>query len=179
MSRKSLALCLTLVAVLSLSALAVAGPGGPGPALTPEQREQAIFLFEEHQKAVIPLHEQLRAKHALLDSALRARPVDEKAVDALTGELGELKARLFAAQVELRKKLAAAGLPDMGARMMDCPGRGPGQGHGMGHGMGHGGGGCPGWGQGDASEAEAPQDLTGMGPGAQPGLEEEFAAFGG
>lgn len=194
MSKKSLILSLAAVAVLSLSALAVAGPGfgpgagpggcgGPMQALTPEQREQALALFEEHQKAMIPLREQIRTKSALLDSALSTKPVDEKAVDTLTRELGDLKVRQFAAQVELRKKFAAAGLPDLGTMM----GR-----HGMGRGMGPGAGGCPGQDQGmgpgprmgsgprmgAAMGLDDEPDMLGMAPGMDFDMDEDFAGFG-
>lgn len=193
MSKKSLILSLAAVAVLSLSALAVAGPGfgpgagpggcgGPMQALTPEQREQAIALFEEHQKAMIPLREQIRTKSALLDSALGTKPVDEKAVDALTRELGDLKVRQFTAQVELRKKFAAAGLPDLGAMMGHR-----GMGRGMGPGMGPGAGGCPGQDQGMGpgprmGEAmgfdDDEPDMLGMAPGMDFDMDEDFAGFG-
>jgi len=179
MSRKTLILSLATVAVLSLSALAVAGPGfgpgfGPGgcgmdpmQALTPEQREQAMTLFEEHQKAMIPLREQIRARHALLEAALRAEKPDTKAVDALTKELGELKVRALTEQVALRKKLAAAGLPAFGPGMggMSMGMGGPGKGHGRGMGRGMGPGMNPGMNQG-----MNPGMNQGMNQSADPGM---------
>ena len=215
MSRKSLILSLAAVAVLSLSALAVAGQGfgpggcgmGPMQALTPEQREQAMVLFEEHQKAMIPLREQIRAKHALLEAALRAEKPDTKAVDGLTKELGELKVRVLTEQVALSKKLAAAGLPaafgpGLGHMGMGGPGKGMmGHGKGMGPGMGGcpgmgagpgmapGGGCCPGMGQAPAPgpdmmgmDQEPGPDMLGMGFGLDLGLDadmDEAVGYGG
>jgi len=145
MTRKSLILSLVAIAVLSLSAMAVAGPGyGPGgcpgygggnglqqQALTPEQQEKAQSLYDSYEKAIIPLREQLFAKHALLNAAVEAENPDAKIVDALSKDLGELKTKLFTERTELRKKLAEAGIQS-------------GQGRSMGRGNGNGAGPCGG-----------------------------------
>lgn len=127
MTKKTFIFAFATIAVLSLAAMAVAGPGygrgggcpGWGGAnavqqLSPEQQEQAQALFDEYEQAVIPLREKIFAKHALLNAELESAQPDDAKIGALTKDLGELKTRLFAERVELRKKLAAAGIPAMG-----------------------------------------------------------------
>lgn len=151
MTKKTLILSLAAIAVLSLSAMAMAGPGFGGcpgwgggygqasQALTPEQQEKAQDLYDAYQKAVIPLREQVLAKHALLNAALAADKPDADTVEALTKDLGELKTKLLTERVELRKKLAEAGIQGGFGY-----GRGMGRGYGYGSGPCGGGAACPG-----------------------------------
>ena len=138
---RTLPLALALVAVLGFSGLANAQMTGHGMmggqgmgmmggnmmGLTPEKQAAAQKIYSEHYAATAQLKQQLFAKQSELNAQLYGGATDDKKVQALTKEIGDLNAKLLEAQVNLKRQLAKEGIPAMG---------------GMGMGMGMGGMGC-------------------------------------
>lgn len=137
---------LALVLLLGLSGLAGAQMYGPGmmggggwgggadSGLTQEKYAAVQKLYSEHYQVTAEIRQQLYAKSSELNAQLYGGKTDDKRVQALTKEISDLNAKLFADQVNLRKELVKQGLPVGGM------GYGGGMMHGYGGGMGHGGG---------------------------------------
>lgn len=131
------ALALGVSALIGLSGQALAYPGNHGggnSSISQEQREAAQEIFAEHAKTVAPLHRQLQAKQAELNALSYADKPDQAKVQALFRDIGDIRAKLFSANADLRGKLEAKGIasPGYGSHNGGC-GYGPRQGH-RGHG---------------------------------------------
>lgn len=103
--------------------------------LTPEQRETAQALLDDFTAKMIPVRQELMVKHAQLRAALMAPEVDTAAVEALSGDIAELRTSLFTHGVELREAFKDAGIPANAGFGRHHRGMGPGMHHGRGHGM--------------------------------------------
>jgi len=142
----ALTLMLALVAVLGFAGFASAQGhmGGQGTGmmggnmmgLTPEKQAVAQKLQAEHYAATAQLKQQLFAKQSELNAQLYGGATDDKKVQTLTKEIGDLNAKLFEAQVTLKRQLTKEGIPAMGGMGMGMGGCGM-MGGGMG-GMGMG-----------------------------------------
>jgi len=143
----ALTLMLALVAVLGFAGFASAqghmggqgmgATGGHMMGLTPEKQAVAQKLQAEHAAATAQLKQQLFAKQSELNAQLYGGATDDKKVQALTKDISDLNAKLFEAQVNLKRQLTKEGIPAMG-----------GMGMGMGGGCGMMGGGMGGMGMG-------------------------------
>lgn len=81
------------------------------PALTPEQQANARKIFNENYENTRNIREALGEKRAELDALLSAANPDKARIEDLSREIGELRGKMIAARVEVRNKLAQAGLP--------------------------------------------------------------------
>ncbi len=88
--------------------------------LSAEQQAAAQKIHAEHYAATAPLQQQLYARQAELDAQIYAQGGDDKKVQSLTREVGDIRAKLYAAQVDLRRALAKAGIPATGMGGMGC-----------------------------------------------------------
>lgn len=131
-----LTLSLALVAVLGLAGMASAQGhmmGGPGMTgghgmgmmnnMTPEKQAAVQKIYSDFSMSTEPLRQQLFAKQSELNVLYYNGSADTTKVQTLTREIADLNAKLYSAQVNLRKQLAKEGVPASG----------------MGHGMGMGG----------------------------------------
>lgn len=143
-----LTLSLALVAVLGLAGMASAqgmmgqGMGGMGMmggsgmgmmgqgmgmggmySMSPEKQAVIQKLYVEYNTATAPVRQQLFAKQSELNALYYGGTTDTKKFQTLTREIGDLNAKLYEAQMNLRNQLAKEGVPASG----------------MGHGMGMGG----------------------------------------
>ena len=98
--------------------------GGMGN-MTPEHQATMQKLHAEFNAATADLNKQLFAKESELNAALYAAKPDEKKIETLTTEIGELNAKIYSERVKMHKSMAKEGIV-------------PGKGHGI---MG-GKGGC-------------------------------------
>ncbi len=129
----ALTLMLALAAVLGFAGLASAqshtpnvqehgmgmgATGGHMYGLTPEKQAAAQKIYAEHNAATAQLRQQLFAKQSELNAQLYGGATDDKKVQALTKEIGDLNARLFESQVNLKRQLAKEGIPAMGGMGM-------------------------------------------------------------
>ena len=123
---RTLTLALALAAVLGLAGMASAQghmAGGPGMqgghmyGLTPEKQAAAQKIYAEHGAATAQLRQQLFAKQSELNAQLYGGAADDKKVQALTKEIGDLNAKLLEAQVAMKRQLAKEGIPAMGMGM--------------------------------------------------------------
>ncbi len=105
--------------------------GGMGN-MTPEHQATMQKIHADFNAATADLNKQLFAKESELNAALYAEKPDEKKVDALTKEIGELNAKIYSERVKMQKAMAKEGI---------MPGKGGCQmmGGGMMGGMQHGG----------------------------------------
>jgi len=109
--------------------------GGNMMGLTPEKQAAAQKIYADHNAATVQLKQQLFAKQSELNAQLYGGATDDKKVQALTKEIGDLNAKLFEAQVTLKRQLTKEGIPAMGGMGMgSCGMMGGGMG-GMGMGM--------------------------------------------
>ncbi len=149
-----LTLSLALVAVLGLAGMASAqgmmgqgmmgqgmmGQGMMGQGMgmggmygmSPEKQAVIQKLYVEYNTATAPVRQQLFAKQSELSALYYGGTTDAKKFQTLTREIGDLNAKLYEAQMNLRNQLAKEGVPASG----------------MGHGMGMGGMGMGGMGMG-------------------------------
>jgi len=140
-----LTLSLALVAVLGLAGMASAqsmmgqgmmgqGMGGMGMmgqgmgmggmyGMSPEKQAVIQKLYVEYNTATAPVRQQFFAKQSELSALYYSGTTDTKKFQTLTREIGDLNAKLYEAQMNLRNQLAKEGVPASG----------------MGHGMGMGG----------------------------------------
>lgn len=127
-----LTLSLALAALLGLANLASAqGPmmGGPGmmggygygmgmiSGLTPEKQAAVQKLYTDYSLATEPVRQQLFAKQSELNTLYYSGTTDTAKVQALAREIGDLNTKLYSAQANLRKQLAAEGVPASGMGM--------------------------------------------------------------
>ena len=159
---------LALAAILALGAAGAAQAAGGRdyrpdadayPGLSAEQRATAKKLHDETVEDTRAIREQLRAKRAERDAQLASPNPDKGKIESLSRDIGELRGKLMAARVDLRAKLAKAGIPadafepapgprpgfgpDNGGPRNNGPAYGPGpcwgpEGHGYGYGYHHG-----------------------------------------
>lgn len=97
--------------------------------LTQEQQASLQQIYSDYETQVMPLQRQLQAKRAELDALYYSNNGDKSKMQILFREAGDIEAKLFTANGELRSKLDAKGLAGYA-----------GYGHGDEHGGGHGGG---------------------------------------
>ncbi len=136
---KTLTLSLALVAVLGLAGVANAQGHGMGmmggsdhgnmvggngmgmmggmQGLTPEKQAIVQKAYAEYNAFAAPLSQQLFAKQSELNALLYGGAADSGKIAALTKEIGDLNAKLYSAQVNLRKQLVKEGVPASGMGM--------------------------------------------------------------
>lgn len=141
-NRNVIATFLTLAFITAFAGFASAQGhgmmGGMGNT-TPEKQATMQKLHADFNTATADLHKQLFAKEAELDAALYADKPDEKKIDALTKEINDLNAKIYAEKVKMHKAMAKEGIvPGKGQGMMGGKGGCQMMGGGMG-GMQHGG----------------------------------------
>lgn len=106
-----------MVSVLSFAGVANANPlyhGGAGGGLTQEQQSALQQIYTDYEKQAMPLQRQLQAKRAELDALYYSESSDSSKVQTLFREAGDIEAKLFALNSEMRKKLDANGLSGAG-----------------------------------------------------------------
>lgn len=81
------------------------------PALTAEQQMQAKKIFDESYEKTRNIRQTLGAKRAELDALLSGQDPDKSKIEDLSREIGELRGKMISERVEVRSKLAKAGLP--------------------------------------------------------------------
>jgi zinc resistance-associated protein len=112
--------------------------GGMGN-MNPEKHAAMQKIHADFNAATADLNKQLFAKESELNAELYADKPDDKKVDALTKEIGELNARIYAERVKMHKAMAREGIvPGKGHGMMGGKGGCPMMGGGMMGGMNHG-----------------------------------------
>jgi zinc resistance-associated protein len=148
-----LTLSLALVAVLGLAGMANAQGymmGGPGMmnGVAPEKQAAVQKAYDDFATATDQLNQQLIGKQSELNALYNSGSADSGRVQTLTREIGDLNAKLYATQANLRKQLAKTGATS--PRMASGNGMGYGMGmrgmHMGGMGMGGMGMGYNGWG---------------------------------
>ncbi|MBI5520634.1 MAG: periplasmic heavy metal sensor [Desulfovibrio sp.] len=159
---KTLSISLALVAVLAVAGLAIAqghmgdapghmtdppghmgdaqghagnGPGMDAANLTPEKQAAVQKLYADFNSSTAPVRQQLYAKQAEMNALYASGTTDSKKYQSLSREIGDLNAKLYEAQANLRSQLVKQGVPASGMYM----GGGHGGGHGGYMGGGHGG----------------------------------------
>ena len=139
-AKRLMTLAAAMATVLALSATGFAQGHMMGGhmyyGLSAEQQAAAQNIHADHYAALAPLQQQLYAKQAELDAQLYAQGGDDRKIQSLAKEVGEINAKLYAAQIDLRRALTKAGLPATGMGGMGC---GMMNGGMMGGGMMHGG----------------------------------------
>lgn len=163
MKNRTLILTSAIVAVVALAAVSFAGPGrgygrgshmgqgygmmggyGSGAGLTDEQRTALDKAHKDFAAKTETLRADLYAKDLELSAELAKSSPDQARVTALTRDVNDLRARLFAEQTAFRAELARNyGL--RGGHGYGMGGGHMGQGWGM-MGNGYGPGACPFWG---------------------------------
>lgn len=81
------------------------------PVLTAEQQMQAKKIFDESYERTRNIRQALGAKRAELDALLSSQDPDKTKIEDLSREIGELRGKMISERVEVRRKLAEAGLP--------------------------------------------------------------------
>lgn len=81
------------------------------PALTAEQQMQAKKIFDESYEKTRKIRQTLGAKRAELDALLSSQDPDKVKIEDISREIGELRGNMISDRVEVRSKLAKAGLP--------------------------------------------------------------------
>lgn len=147
-NRNVIATVLTLAFITAFAGFASAqghGMMGGMGGMTPEKQATMQKLHADFNAATADLNKQLFAKESELNAALYADKTDDKKIDALTKEIGELNAKIYAERIKMHKAMAKEGIvPGMGQGMMGgkggCQMMGGGMQHGgmMGGGMQHG-----------------------------------------
>jgi hypothetical protein len=134
------AMTLGMALLIGTSGSAFAYPGNygcGGQIMTQEQQAGAQEVFSEYNRQTAPLRQQQAAKRAELDSLYYGQNVDSGKVQTLYREIADIESKLFAANAELRKKLADRGIPSSGyGARHGCGMFGGNGGRGM-HGYGH------------------------------------------
>jgi len=153
-----LGLSLALAAVLGVSGPAAGAAPCCGQAgLSPEKRAVAEKLYADFHGNTQDVRRELFVKRRELDAQMYSAQPDEQKIRSLTGEISELRAKLYSARIALKSALIKAGIEDIGfsgygpGMGRGCPGfGGPVMGRGGfgGYGPGAAGGGCPGMGRG-------------------------------
>ncbi len=174
-NRNLIATLLTLAFIVAFAGFASAQShgmmGGMGN-MTPEQQATMQKLHADFTAATAGMSKQLFAKESELTAALYADKPDDKKIDALTQEISELNARIYAERVKMRKAMAKEGIMTgnghgmMGGGMMGGGMKGGGmKGGGMkGGGMYHG---QPGEGMQPGAADRMQQNMPGHGAPAQ------------
>lgn len=108
-------LALGMAVILGAAGIASAYPGGHGygwgnTGMNQEQQAAAQEIFAEHAKVVSPLHQQMMAKRAELEALSYGKNVDDAKIQSLYREIGDINAKLFKANSDLRAKLEAKGI---------------------------------------------------------------------
>ena len=121
-SFRTLSFSLALAAVLGLAASAAAAePQEAGKAatgryvggmknLSPEKQELVRKLHEDFRDSTKATRQELISKRHALDAQLYSANPDEKAVQALTKEISDLRAKLYSARIALKGKLIKEGV---------------------------------------------------------------------
>jgi len=110
---RTLSFSLALVAVLGLSGLAAASSCcEPGmAALSPEKREIAQKLYEDFYQSTEKTRQELISKRHALGAQMYSAQPDEKTIQALAGEISDLRAKLYSARISLKGNLIKEGIP--------------------------------------------------------------------
>lgn len=172
-NRNVIATVLTLAFITAFAGFASAQGhgmmGGMGN-MTPEKQATMQKLHADFNTATADLHKRLFAKESELDAALYADKPDEKKIDALTKEISDLNAEIYAEKVKMHKAMAKEGIvPGKGHGMMGGKGGCQMMGGGMmGGGMQHGAmGGMQHNMPGNGTAGQAPAGHAGHGAPAQ------------
>lgn len=107
--------------------------------IPPEKQAVAQKLYAEFTSSTAGVRQQLYAKQSELNALYHGGAPDTKKYQALTREIGDLNAKIYEAQANLRAQLAKEGIPAsaMGGHHMGGAGMGMmGGGHMAGAGMG-------------------------------------------
>jgi len=89
--------------------------GGPGPEAMKEmifeklnlddtQREQMTQLHDRHRQAMEVRHEEMKAAHEMLESAIDAEVFDEAAIREAADGFGRLQTEMFVARAEMQQE---------------------------------------------------------------------------
>jgi zinc resistance-associated protein len=172
-NRNVIATLLTLAFITAFAGFASAQGhgmmGGMGN-MDPEKHATMQKLRADFNTATADLNKQLFAKESELDAALYADKPDEKKIDALTKEINDLNAKIYAEKVKMHKAMAKEGIvPGKGQGMMGGKGGCQMMGGGMmGGGMQHGAMGVMQHNMsGDGTAGQAPAGHGGHGAPAQ------------
>ncbi|WP_051307160.1 periplasmic heavy metal sensor [Desulfomicrobium escambiense] len=112
-NRNVIATFLTLAFITAFAGFASAqghGMMGGMGAMTPEHQATMQKLHADFNTATADLHKQLFAKESELNAALYADKPDEKKIDALTKEIGELNAKIYTERVKMHRAMAKEGI---------------------------------------------------------------------
>ncbi|MFU2208983.1 periplasmic heavy metal sensor [Solidesulfovibrio sp. C21] len=120
--RKLLATTFALAAIIVFGSWGSAGAQmGPGMMsgygyqnLTPEKQAAAQKIYGAYYSQTRALRQQLVAKQYELNALIYGGKADDKKVQELTGEVSQLRSKLYEAQVALQRQLAKEDLPFMG-----------------------------------------------------------------
>lgn len=142
-NRNLIATFLTLAFITAFAGFASAQGqgmmGGMGN-MSPEKHATMQKLHADFDAATADLNKQLFAKESELNAALYADKPDEKKIDTLTKEIGDLNAKIYAERVKMHKAMAKEGIvPGKGHGMMGGKGGCQMMGGGMNHGQAGGG----------------------------------------
>lgn len=94
----------------------------PNAPLTQQQQATLQQILNENSAKVGPLHDELARKEAELQGVLDSPAPDQGRIASLSREIGELRGKIMNAQVEMRGKLASAGIPAVPAQRYVQPG---------------------------------------------------------
>lgn len=80
--------------------------------LTAEQKVKARQILAGNAAARKEVAESITARRAELAELMKASPVDNAKIEAVSAEIGELRGKMLVDRVDLRSRLKKAGLPD-------------------------------------------------------------------
>lgn len=83
----------------------------PNPPLTQQQQTAMQQILNETSGKLGPLHDELARKEAELQGILDSTTPDQGRIASLSREIGDLRGKIMNAQIEMRGKLANAGIP--------------------------------------------------------------------
>ena len=125
------------------------GYGGGYPcdiqSMTQEQQDAARKIYQDFTDIANPLRRQMQSKRAELQAQLHSLTPDNKKIEDISKEMGELRGKMLVARSDMRGKMEKAGLPAFGPGFGFDRHRGDGRGFGKHMRGGMGGYGPCGW----------------------------------
>ena len=95
--------------------------------VAPEKREMLRERCKAYKEETTPLRKALMSKRAELDAQLYAKEPDDARIQILVKEISDLRAKMFAVRVNLKKKLIAEGILDGDMKLCYSNGKGHGK----------------------------------------------------
>ena len=95
--------------------------------VAPEKREMLRENCKAFKVETSSLRKELKVKRAELDAQLYAKAPDDAAIQVLVKEISDLRAKMFAASINLKRKFIAEGMLDVDAQFCYAGSKGHGK----------------------------------------------------